>query len=113
MSCFVLRCVVSVVRYGLRLENPRKATGPDLIPLKVIKFASNVINSYLYNILIKDLEKSKHSEEPETALVRSIFKKNERNKIGNYRPVSILNEMSKIYGRCIHNSFSSYAETIL
>ena len=30
-----------------------------------------------------------------------------------YRPVSILNEMSKIHERCIHSSLSSYTETIL
>ena len=71
--------VVSIIRYGLRLKNPREATGPDFIPSKVIKFASNIIDSYLYNI-IKDLEKNKYSEEPKTALVRPIFKKNERNK---------------------------------
>ena len=34
-------------------------------------------------------------------------------KIRNYRPVSILNGMSKIYGSCAHNSFSSFAKTIL
>ena len=74
-------CVVgSIVRHGLRFKNPKKATGPDFIPLKVIKFASNVIDSHLYNIIIKDLEKNKYSEEPKTALVRPIFKKNERNK---------------------------------
>ena len=106
-------CVVSIVRYGLRLKNPRKATGPDFIPLTVIKFASDVINSHLHNIIKKDLEKTKYSEEPKTALVRPIFKKNEGNKTGNYRPVSILNGMSKIYERCIHNRLSSYAEIIL
>ena len=74
--------VVSIIRYGLRLKNPREATGPDFIPLKVIKFASNVIDSYLYNIIIKDLEKNKYLEEPKTALVRPIFKKNETNKQG-------------------------------
>ena len=101
------------VRYDLRLKKPRKATGPDSIPLKVDKFASNVTDSHFYNIIVKDLEKNKYSEEPKTALVRVIFKKNERNKIGNHRLVSILNGMSKINERCIHNSFSSYAETIL
>ena len=113
---FLSCVVVSVVRYGSRLKNPRKAICTDFIPLKVIKFASNVIDSNLYNIIIKDLERNKYSEEPKTALVRSIFKKNDRietSKIRNYRPVGILNGMSKIYGRCIHNSFSSYAETIL
>ena len=77
---FLSYFVVSIVKYCLRLKNPRKATGPDFIPLKVIKFASNVIDSHLYNIIMKDLEKNKYSEEPKTALVRSIFKKNERNK---------------------------------
>ena len=67
--------IVSIVKYGLRLKNPRKATGPDFIPLKVIKFASNVIDSHLYNIIIKNLEKSKYSGEPKTALIRPIFKK--------------------------------------
>ena len=102
----VLCCVVSIVRYDLRVKNSRKATGLDFIPLKVIKFASNVIDSYLYNI-IKDLEKNKYSEEPKTILVSPIFKKNERNKRGNYRPVSIPNGMSKIYEICIHTSLSS------
>ena len=56
-----------MVRYDLRLKNPRKATGPDFIPLKVIKFASNDIDSQLYNIIIKDLEKKKYLEEPKTS----------------------------------------------
>ena len=93
--------------------NPKKATGPDGIPIKAIKYASNAIDSHLSNIIAKDLEINKYSEEPKTALVRSIFKKNERNKIENYRPVSILNGMSKIYERCIHNCLSRQAENIL
>ena len=79
-----------------------------------MKFASNVIDSQLYNIIKKDLDKNKYSEEPKTALIRPIFKKNESNKQDKQSwPVSILNGMSKIYGSGIHNSLSSYAETIL
>ena len=33
-----------------------------------VKFASNVIDSLFYNIIIKSLEKNKYSEEPTTAL---------------------------------------------
>ena len=33
--------------------NPRKATGPDCVPLKVIKFASNVTDSDLCKIISK------------------------------------------------------------
>ena len=108
-----LFCVVSILRFCLRLKNSRKATSLDFIPLKVIKFSSDVIESLLYNIIIKDLEKIKYLEEPIKTTLTPIFKVNERNKIGNYRPVSILHEMSKIYERYIQSSYqllkSSYS----
>ena len=37
------------------------------------------------------------SEKAKLASVRPIFKKNEREKIENYRPVTILNCFSKVY----------------
>ena len=63
---FVLCCVFSIVKYGLKLKSPRKGTGPDFIFLKLIKLAANVINSHFYNIIIKYLEKNKYSEESKT-----------------------------------------------
>ena len=80
---FLLCCAVLIVRYGLRLKkSPRKATDPAFIPVKVIKFTSDVIDSHLYNI-IKDLGKNKYSKEPKTAQVNPIFQVNEKCKIGN------------------------------
>ena len=37
--------------------NPSKATGPDHIPLKIIKTVANVIDSHLAHIINKDLKK--------------------------------------------------------
>ena len=51
-SFFVLCCVVSIVRYDLRPQNPRKDAVPYFISLKVIKFTSNVFNFQLYSIII-------------------------------------------------------------
>ena len=42
--------------------NPNKATGPDHIPLKIIKTAANVIDSHLAHIINKDLKENKFSE---------------------------------------------------
>ena len=55
----------------IKYLNPRKATGSDFIPLKVIKFVWNVIDPHLHNI-IKDLEKNKYSEEPKAAFSRKM-----------------------------------------
>ena len=62
------------MRYDLRFKNPRKATGPGFIPVKVIKFTSNIIDSHQYNLMIKDPEKTN----TKTELVRPISKKDER-----------------------------------
>ena len=93
--------------------NPNKATGPDHIPLKIIKTAANVIDSHLAHIINKDLKENKFSENFKTALVGPIYKKDGRGKIKNYRPVSLLNGFSKIYERFLHDSLSSFTDKIL
>ena len=60
--------------------DPKKATGPDGIPIKILRHASNTIDSHFCNIMKKDLRKNNYSEEPKTALVRPIFKKTKETK---------------------------------
>ena len=92
--------------------NPNKATGPDRIPLKIIKTAANVIDSHLAYIINKDLKENKFSENAKTALVRPIYKQDDRDKIKTYRPVSLLNGFSKIYERLLHDSLSNFTDKI-
>ena len=93
--------------------NPNKATCPDHIPLKIIKTAANVIDSHLAHIINKDLKENKFSENAKTALVRPIYKKDERGKIKNYRPVSLLNGFFNIYERFLHDSLSNLTDKVL
>ena len=77
--------------------NPRKATGPDKIPVKIVKLAVNVIDSHLTNIINNDLSNNAFSDSAKLASVRPIYTKDNKNEIKNYRPVSVLNCFSKIY----------------
>ena len=61
--------------------NPRKVTGLDGIPF--LKIARNVIDLHLTNIINRDIKENKFSENAKTALVRQIYKKNDRIKIQN------------------------------
>ena len=70
--------------------NPRKAAGPDGIPVKILKIARNVIDLRLTNIINRDIKEKSFSEEAENTLVRPLHKKNDRDKIQNYRPLNIL-----------------------
>ena len=88
--------------------NPIKTTRPDGIPVKILKIARNVIDSHLANIINRDVKESKFFKDAKTSLVKPLNKKNDRDKIQNYRPVSILNGFSKVYKRYLLNSSSSH-----
>ena len=93
--------------------NTKKATGPDGIPLKLIKLSADIIDYYLTTIINDDLSRSSFSEGAKEALVHPIFKKKDRKNKENYRPVSILNGFSKVYERFINDSMLPIIQNFL
>ena len=93
--------------------NSDKATILDGITAKFIKLSSNVIASHLATIINKDIDLNCYSQNAKIANVRPIFKKDERTKVKNYRPVSLLNLFSKIYERFIHENVTSFVNLFL
>ena len=85
--------------------NPNKTRGPDKIPPKIVILSANMIDSHLTNIINHDLDNNSFSEDAKIATVRPIYKKSIRDKIENYRPVSILNCFLKVYERSLHEQF--------
>ena len=93
--------------------NTNKAKGPDRISAKFVKMAASVIDCHLANIINNDISNNNYSEHAKTATVRPIFKKDDRTKIKNYRPVSLLNIFSKIYERFLHENLTDYIDSFL
>ena len=89
----------------------KKATSPNKIPPKITKLSANVIDSDLANIINSDIEKNSFSEDARIASVRPIFKKNKFDIEENYRLVSILNCLSKIYDRYILEQFKPFIKS--
>ena len=92
--------------------NPNKTTAPDKISSKIV-ISANIIDSHLANIINHDLDNNSFSEGAKIATVRPIYKKSDRDKIENYRPVSILNCFSKVYERFLHKQFKPFMEIFL
>ena len=90
-----------------------KATGPDGISAKYVKMSANIINCHLSNIIATDISDNQYSEHSKTATVRPIFKKDDRTKVKNYRPVSLLNIFSKIYERFLHENLTNHVNCFL
>ena len=63
--------------------NPKKATGPDKIPPKIVRLSANIVDSHLTNIINNDLSNNSLSNEAKVATVRPIHKKKSRDKIEN------------------------------
>ena len=104
----IKEAMVSNINTLLKSVNTEKATEPDNISPKLGKLSANIIDSRLFNIINKSLQNSSFPDAGKIASVRPIYKKNCRNTIENYRPVSIFNTFSKIYERYIHDYLISY-----
>ena len=104
---------VSNINKLLKYINIKKATGPDIIPPKLVKPSANTVNSHLCNIINKDIESNSFSDGAKIASAIPIYKEKSRHQVENYRPVSILNAFSKIYERYIHNSLIPFVDSFL
>ena len=73
----------------LQKLNVNKASGPDMIPVRLLKELSNEIAPFLCIIYQKCLETGSIPDVWRTANISAIFKKGEKFKASNYRPVSL------------------------
>ena len=85
--------------------NIKKATGCDSISPKILKLAQPSISNPINILVNKSIESSIFPENLKAAQVSPLFKKNNSLDKGNYRPVSVLPCISKIYERAIHDQF--------
>ena len=81
-----------------------KATGPDEIPAKLLKQTASVIAPSLCKIYNKSLQLGSLPRDWKLANVVSVHKKGAKGHVENYRPISLLPIVSKVFERCVLNS---------
>ena len=94
--------------------DPTRASQTNDIPIKIIKENADIIcdvNYNDFNTIFRD--KGTFPDSLKTANITHVFKKDSRTGKTNYRPVSVLPNLSKIYERLIYNQISNYFENIL
>ncbi|MEW8544372.1 MAG: reverse transcriptase domain-containing protein, partial [Candidatus Thiodiazotropha sp.] len=83
--------------------NPTKSQGPDCIHPKVLK-EIQIVKKPLKIIFEKSLQEAKIPDIWKKANVTAIFKKGERNKAENYRPISLTSVPGKLMERLVRNA---------
>ena len=96
-----------VLKYFLKL-GANKATGLDGIPAKFIKDSASIVTVPIADIINLSMITGVVPDELKSARVIPLFKKNDNTETGNYRPVSILNIVSKVLERVIYDQFEGY-----
>jgi hypothetical protein len=84
------------VKKELNRLNLCKATGPDKVPVRILKETANIITHILTKIYQQSINTGQIPEDWKNANIVPIFKKGDRSKPSNYRPVSLTSVASKI-----------------
>ena len=93
--------------------NENKPTTFLNIPVKMIVETSNICSPFISKIYNDSILNSKFPQSLKMADITPVFKKDERTKVENYRPISILPPVSKIFERIMVNQISVYIEKYL
>ena len=88
--------------------NSNKSTGLDGIPARFVRDSAPVIASKLTHIINLSLIQGVVPDDLKSARIVPIFKKNDKTEVGNYRPVSILSVISKIFERVVYDQIENY-----
>ena len=94
----------------LQKLNPGKACGPDLLPARVLKELASEISPLLTTIFQKSLDTGYVPKDWRTANVSAIFKKGEKFKASNYRPVSLTSICCKIQEHVITSNVLNHLD---
>lgn len=103
----------SDVSKKLKALNAKKATGCDKIPPKLIKMGEQKLAKPITSLINMSIKQSIFPESLKCAQVTPIFKKNDMLNKKNYRPVSVLPCISKIFEAILIDQMSFYLESML
>ena len=79
-----------------------KASGPDQVNNRILKELCNELATPFCNLFNISLNVSKIPTQWKMAYVCAIFKKNDPSDVLNYRPVSLLSTIEKVFEKIIH-----------
>ena len=99
---------INAVYKKLKAINEKKTAGLDKIPCKLLKIAAEIVAPSLTQIFDKIISSSIFPTDCKLARVTPIFKKGKKDDVDNYRPISFLSVVAKIFEKLIFEQLCEY-----
>ena len=80
-----------------------KAPGPDCITFELIKSGGYILKLRIYNLILIIWNNDQIPEDWTEGIICAIYKKGDRRLCNNYRPITLLNVVYKIFEILLHN----------
>ena len=103
----------SQIKQKIKCLKTNKASGYDMLPAKLIKLASETLSVSLMPIINNSLKQNIFPTDLKPAIVSPVYKKNDNMLKKNYRPISILTSLSKIFEGIVCDQMMTYFDKIL
>lgn len=84
------------------------STGWDEIPVKILKKVAIHLTLPLCHVINLSFQQGVFPDLLKTAIVKPIYKKGDREQMENYRPISLLSNVSKVFERVIYTRLITY-----
>ena len=85
-----------------------KATGLDKIPNRLLKIAADVVASSLTGIFNQSLVTGIFPSDQKLTKVSPIFKNGSKSDLNNYRPISVIPTVAKLFEKIIYDQLYHY-----
>ena len=91
----------------------KKATGFDSIPPKLLKSAAQELALPVTSLVNHSIQRSEFPDELKKAEISPLYKCNDDLVLINYRPISILSSLSKLFERVYNDQMTDFFADIL
>ena len=101
------------VEKALRSLKSGKASGPDGIPAEVIKAGGSQLTEQLFLLIQRFWTEKQIPADLRDALIVTLFKKGDKSLCSNYRGISLLSAVGKLFAKILLNRLTPLAEEVL
>ena len=105
---YTLNVTVTEVTNTLSQLVAKKAAGPDILGNKILKSCARILGSSLAYLFNKSLSSGIFPSLWKEANITPIYKKNDKDDIRNYRPVSLISSVGKALERLVYDKLYAY-----